>query len=257
MTIEQTYRLIIIIAFIGAFQSTVENIIIAIKYPSFNKFPLKNTSYIANYEKWRAFAFDYPGNWVLLIIRLILAGVILFMGVFNLLNPIVLLLFVIVDMLGFPRWSFLSISDIPLQRVLIIATSIHLFFNDNQISILGLFFIYINLCLAYFAAGWHKIKSPAWRNGAAISKFCFSYVNIKNQDFLNRNKRYWKYIGFGVILFEVGFFLSICGNELLHTFLLCGFIFHAFLTIRCGINFFFWTFIAAYPAVIYVNGWLF
>jgi hypothetical protein len=113
-------------------------------------------------------------------------------------------------------------------------------------------FVAGQLALSYITAGVAKAVSPTWRGGKAIEGILAtnSYGSRRlARAFLDHR---WAAVAlcWSVILFEC------CGPPLayLHpmvgaAFLACGFLFHLSIAFSMGLNIFFWSFIATYPAV--------
>ncbi len=132
--------------------------------------------------------------------------------------------------------------------------------NNIQISILGLFFIAAQAVLSYFAAGLAKFIGISWRNGMAIYEIMntesYGYMPLAN--FLRKNSSiYTKIINWNIIIFECFFILIIIlPTPYFLIFVIWGFFFHMFNAIFMGLNGFLWAFMASYPAIIFVNLYL-
>jgi hypothetical protein len=248
MNLYETYQWVAILAMIGLVQSSIENFVAALRYPAINLFPLSHGVLTSILSKFFKFAYDSPGIWILAVLRIIFAVLFLVFAVHGKLYYIFPLSLLIIDLLGFARWRLLSASETPLQRVILVPLFLHAYFNSEFISSLGLIFIASQVCLAYFSAGVHKLKDPAWLNGLIMLRF------VKNNaQHSKREISFWKWIGYLVILFEISFFLTLLGGGYLIIFFILGIIFHLTLSIRKGYNFFLWAFISGYPAIYYVS----
>jgi hypothetical protein len=109
-------------------------------------------------------------------------------------------------------------------------------------------FLYLGLqvILSYFLAGWHKLKNPHWRIG----------LSLKNILTLNLPNGFYKMMAWAVILFELSFPFCLLGGYYLWTYLGLGILFHLTNVYTLGLNRFFWSWISAYPAVVFMTQYL-
>ncbi len=113
--------------------------------------------------------------------------------------------------------------------------------------------------LSYFIAGWVKIVNPDWRNGRALRQvFAFSAYPV------SEGVRGWATqpailhaMSWAVILFEIGFPLTLASRPTLVVGLAVAGVFHLANACLFGLNRFFWTWPAVYPAIIWLQGRLF
>jgi hypothetical protein len=115
------------------------------------------------------------------------------------------------------------------------------------------------LVLSYAIAGWVKIRNPEWRNGRALRQvFAFSTypVSERVRDWAAR-PRLLLAASWGVILFELVFPLSLASQSTLVVGLALAAAFHLANACLFGLNRFFWTWLAVYPAIIWLQGRLF
>ena len=195
MTIQESYRLILIFISIGLTQTTLENLILSIRFPSVNNYRLGNSSLTHPSVRWLRFAFDRPGIWFLCILRFLLATTMLIMSFLGNVPWFLPFASIFLELMVLQRYSYFPCSEVPLQRAALVALGCHLFFQDSDISLLGLIFIAFQLIIAYAAAGWHKVKSTAWKNGDSMTNFFWRYTGKKHHKFLKKHERYWKWIG--------------------------------------------------------------
>lgn len=253
MSIAEVFQWSGAILFLGLVQANLENLVLCFRYPKINNYPFANSAFTRPYNNWLSFGFDTPGVWIIYVFKLVLSIVMLgqvFSGEVIWYLPI---LYLVVEFLGFQRQYFLHMSDSPILKILLVSISVHYGFNDEQLSELSIWFISIQISLAYFAAGLHKVKSSAWHNGDLITKLFFRTFHSRFHLFFERNTGYWKWLGWGVVTFELLYPLSLLGGYMNRTILLFGVLFHGFISIGIGINFFLWTFVACYPAVYYTG----
>jgi len=168
-------------------------------------------------------------------------------------------------------WSFISLSCIYLrwrtflgddgsdQMLSILAITMSLCFlepNNSIVLTIGLFFIGLQAILAYSTAGIAKIVSPIWRSGMAVYRVLNTktYGNEKFATFLNEHKFLGLVLSWSVIVFEIMFlFTLVAPIQLVYALFIGAAIFHFFSAILMGLNVFIWSFIATFPAVLYVN----
>jgi hypothetical protein len=121
---------------------------------------------------------------------------------------------------------------------------------------LGLWFLALQACLSYFSAGIAKVFSEIWRSGAAV-RHVFSTGSYGAEPvavFLARHNLVAASLSWGVILFEVLFPACILLPAGAMWWILgCGIAFHLLNAIIMGLNSFFWSFLATYPALVYVG----
>lgn len=114
----------------------------------------------------------------------------------------------------------------------------------------------IQIVLSYFIAGWVKLVNPAWRSGRALRDvFLFSAYPV------SENLRRWadrprvlRLMGWAVISFELAFPLVLLHPVALATGLVIAGSFHLANACLFGLNRFFWTWLAVYPSLIWLQG---
>lgn len=111
------------------------------------------------------------------------------------------------------------------------------------------------LVLSYFISGWVKIKNPEWRNGKALRDvFLFSaYPVSENLRQLTERPRLLLIAGWGVIIFELLFPLSLISPITLIPALVLAAAFHFSNACFFGLNRFFWAWLSAYPSLIWLQ----
>ncbi len=112
--------------------------------------------------------------------------------------------------------------------------------------------------LSYFISGWIKIKRPNWRNGSALKKF-LSLSSYAPPSFLlallEKHKALFL-LSWGAMLFELSAVLVLFVPGYLGIFIAMGIIFHLGNFYFLGLNRFVFTWIASYPALIYLVSFL-
>jgi hypothetical protein len=112
------------------------------------------------------------------------------------------------------------------------------------------------LVLSYVISGWVKIVNPAWRSGEALREvFRFSVYPV------SQSLRGWAdwpqtmlVMSWAVMLFELVFPLALLSPVTLWTGLVIAGSFHLANACLFGLNRFFWVWLSAYPALIWLEG---
>ncbi len=118
----------------------------------------------------------------------------------------------------------------------------------------ALWYIAAQACLSYFTSGMAKAVSPHWRDG----KVLFAIFNTRTYGYepaarlLMKKPGVTGVLGRGAVLMECVFPVSVLvGFPGCLLFIAWGVAFHAMNAVVMGLNSFFWSFVATYPAVIY------
>jgi hypothetical protein len=117
-----------------------------------------------------------------------------------------------------------------------------------------LYFLTLQLCLAYFAAGFHKLRSPVWRNGAALPGILSTrlFGSPALAAWLDRHRLLARFMSLTTIFWELSFpVVLVAPREVGLCYFACGVLFHVSTAFTMGLNKFIWAFIALYPAAIY------
>lgn len=150
------------------------------------------------------------------------------------------------------RWrgTFNGGSDSMAIQILI-AWSISLCFPSTAHACA--YYIAIQTVLSYAVAGFAKLKQPAWRDGTALARFMQTYSRIPNEGPTNlgaatiqRAPAMWAWIAIG---FECSFPLAMLNPYLCLAYITIGMTFHLLNFFIFGLNRFFFTWMAAYPAL--------
>lgn len=112
--------------------------------------------------------------------------------------------------------------------------------------------------LSYVISGWIKIKRPNWRNGSALRRFLSlsSYSPSSRVIALLESDKAVFLLSWGAMLFELSAALVLFVPEYLGIFIAMGTIFHLGNFYFLGLNRFVFTWIASYPALIYLVSFL-
>jgi vitamin K-dependent gamma-carboxylase-like protein len=127
--------------------------------------------------------------------------------------------------------------------------------HDDVVARAGLWFIAAQVCLAYFGAGFSKLRSASWRSGVALAQILDgSLVRNPRLGRLFNGGAAGKLACWGTIALELAFpFAPLLPQPALFALLGAGAAFHLAIAATFGLGSFLWAFLATYPAVIFVN----
>ncbi|MET3667316.1 HTTM domain-containing protein [Caulobacter sp. 1776] len=115
------------------------------------------------------------------------------------------------------------------------------------------------LVLSYVISGGVKIVNPDWRTGRALADV-FQFSAYPVSEGLRRwaeRPRVLLAMSWAVMLFELAFPLSLLSRPTLVAGLVVAGTFHLANACLFGLNRFFWTWLAVYPAIVWLQGRLF
>jgi hypothetical protein len=120
----------------------------------------------------------------------------------------------------------------------------------------ALWYIGAQACLSYFTSGMAKAVSPHWRDGNVV----FAIFNTRTYGYepvarlLLSRPGATRALGWGAVFMECVFPASVLvGFPACLLFIAWGVAFHVMNAVVMGLNSFFWSFVATYPAVIYCS----
>lgn len=144
-------------------------------------------------------------------------------------------------------------SEVLIQYSFLAVISYYLPSGENLLKALTVLLGALVL-LSYFAAGWNKLKSPAWRSGAAVASF-LKVRAVSSFSVVEKLKpKQYQLISWILIFFELLSVGILFAPEMTMPYLIVASVFHFFNFMVFGLNRFFWAWIGAYPAVIYLAG---
>jgi hypothetical protein len=128
--------------------------------------------------------------------------------------------------------------------------------SEPRLHVAGLLFLAGQALLAYFAAGWDKLRAAPWRNGTlptrALQFGAHRFEPLGHA--LARRPAVARALAWFVISLELAFPLAVLSPpSVFWVFVGAGVLFHAGVAFCMGLHGFFWSFLAAYPAFYYVN----
>ncbi|CAN5520151.1 HTTM domain-containing protein [soil metagenome] len=150
---------------------------------------------------------------------------------------------------GSDRMGLLALWCLTLSRLMPTAQGQEVFFG----------YLGVQLVLSYFIAGGVKILNPDWRTGRAL-RDVFQFSTYPVSEDLRRwadRPRALLIMSWAVILFELAFPLTMLSRETLIAGLVVAATFHLANACLFGLNRFFWTWLAVYPAILWLQARLF
>jgi hypothetical protein len=128
--------------------------------------------------------------------------------------------------------------------------------NDHFIQLLCPWFIALQSVFSYLAAGVAKAVSSQWRSGECVLPILrtTAYGQRKVASILAGSEHFPRLAGWATIIFELSFPTVLFGfRPAVLGLLIAGVMFHAANAVLMGLNCFFWAFLAAYPAILFVT----
>jgi hypothetical protein len=142
-----------------------------------------------------------------------------------------------------------------MNTILIAGMASYCLLDGSRWQSLGLWFVALEGCLAYFASGISKLASPVWRGGATATVLnTLTYGNARIAGMLRTSPKLDRAASWSIILFECIFPLSlIAPYKIAIALLVAGCLFHLLNAVLMGLNVFFWSYVATYPAILFCN----
>lgn len=124
---------------------------------------------------------------------------------------------------------------------------------DGLVPSVALGYLGLQVVASYAWAGAVKVVNPDWRSGRALADvFQFSaYPAGDSLRGLHAFPRLMLVGSWGVILLELGFPLGLANARALCLALVCSALFHLSAALILGLNRFLWSWLAAYPALLW------
>ncbi len=145
-------------------------------------------------------------------------------------------------------------ADSQLLVIIYSAISLTLLSDTPLVASYCLYFLTLQLCLSYFAAGFHKLGSREWRNGSALPGVLSTrlFGSPALAAWLHRRKLLSLSLSLGTIAWEMSIpVVLVAPREICFCYFACGVMFHLSTALTMGLNKFVWAFFALYPAAIY------
>ena len=144
------------------------------------------------------------------------------------------------------------------QMNLLVGSALLLGFNPivrPAAGVVSLLFIAAQSCLAYATSGLAKVASPIWMRGDPLVGIfaTTAYGSPLGLRLVSVHSAMRRAVCLGMVFTETIFPLAVVAPEpVLVAFLAWGVLFHLSNAVLMGLNTFFWSFLATYPALIYV-----
>jgi hypothetical protein len=145
-------------------------------------------------------------------------------------------------------------GDAQLTLITYAAIALNLLADTPVAATYCLYFLTLQLCLAYFAAGYHKLRSPDWRSGDALPGILSTrlFGTPALAAWLDRRLGLAQFLCLATVVWEVSFpVVLVAPRGLCLFYLACGVLFHVATAFTMGLNKFVWAFFALYPAAVY------
>jgi hypothetical protein len=141
-----------------------------------------------------------------------------------------------------------------MSMIIFVAAALASAVHTTLATVMFLWFITSQACLAYFIAGFAKLMSPVWRDGRALPGIfgTTSYGYRELGPLLARHHHISRLCGWSVIILECSFPGVLLGiRPLTLTLLACGLGFHIAGVFVMRLNTFLWAFMATYPSILF------
>lgn len=177
-------------------------------------------------------------------------------AIFNIVSPILICTLLLLTVLITIRCPYGLDGACQMSIVILLALAFaSLAGLNSQTALLCLWFIAGQLFVSYIVAGFNKLYSPIWRKSHALIVI-FSTRTFGHAPFyqlLMKNKLLTAILSWIIFLFEITFVgILFLNPEQALVLLMLGALFHLSVAIFMGLNDFFFTFTATYPAVLYL-----
>jgi len=263
MDLLKVYQVILFICVSGLIISTLEYVVIARSFGADGVYAWRiiRLRVSTPHGRYINSAFDVlfneAGVKALLILRLLSLLLLLAVPIGSAWFSLIIALLV-VNNLAF-NWRRLLGDDgsDQMSSIILITLALCVGISSSSFTLhVGLWFIALQACLSYSAAGIAKLVSSQWRTGEAIyGIFNTGTYGMKSvARFLEKRKTMCVLLCWSVIIIETLFPLCLVLPEPWNwAFLVWGALFHLQCAVIMGLNSFLWAFVATYPAIIYVR----
>lgn len=169
-------------------------------------------------------------------------------------NPILIGLLFSTTLLVGLRWrgNFNGGSD---QMTLVLLGALLLASGGPQLHYPAVLYLAVQATLSYFVAGLVKARQGAWWSGQALTRYLTAeiYPVPGRVQRLARSPGLMRVASWSVLIFELAFPLCLLAPQACAVFLVIGLGFHLANAWAFGLNRFFWTWAATYPALYYCS----
>ena len=263
LDIKTTLQMVMVIASIGVAISSLEDLA---NFQQFKDSGLLSWEVSRLQTRWTASGFignivDYflafPRYRYVILIRLISSVLIASLKFSGAAVALLLLLIVITTFSLYVRNPYGLDGSHQMNLILFVGLFFSSLVTDGSIAKeISIWFIAAQAGLAYFVSGTSKLKSSIWRSGSALTGILSTqiYGHRISYEFLSQHSAVSMILSWMTILFECAF-PAVFVVDLKYGILIlaAGVLFHLSTAIIMGLNNFFWSFIATYPAILYCS----
>jgi hypothetical protein len=219
----------------------------------------KNSSFTSKPESFRNFIdIIFPVRpWLFLIGLRIGLSVVLLILPFN--SPLFVLLyaclFIIGSLVNLRNVAYRAETENIFSLVLIGTLLLRSLLPTDMVTLASLWFIALQVCIAYLTAGISKLKNPDWRKGNGFKYMVTSSELVaapKINIYFEEHKTLTRFINWLIILFECTFPVGLFVPVIFWFFLAGGIILQIAIALGLRMGKFFWIWLATYPALIFI-----
>jgi hypothetical protein len=175
--------------------------------------------------------------------------------IFTALSWLFLFLILVIRLLSALRNPYSLDGADQMQVIILASLTFFSLSSDPLVKRCCICFICFQALLCYLTAGVVKVRSSIWRSGTAISNI-LQISRFRNEAFaqiLRKRPLLSKCLCWSVIMFDCLFPLFVFTGVRTCLFILgAGILFHLAIAFVMGLHSFFWSFIATYPAILFV-----
>jgi hypothetical protein len=193
-------------------------------------------------------------RYLFLVILELILSILLIIHIFAQLSWLFLFLILLVRLLSALRNSYGLDGAHQMQVIILASLTFFSLSSDPLVKFCCICFICFQALLSYLTAGVVKARSSIWRSGAAISNVLqlSRFSNEACAQCLMKWPLLSKCLCWSIIVYECLFPLFVLtGTWTCLLVLGVGILFHFAIALVMGLNSFFWSFIATYPAILF------
>lgn len=215
------------------------------------------TSFAWMIKGWRASVLssmlEYP-RYLFVVTLELLAAILLISHLLPRLSWLFVVILLLTSLLSHLRNAY-GLDGADQMHVIVLASlTIFSLSPDSLVKSCCLSFICFQALLAYFTAGVVKARSSIWRGGTALRNILQTsrFRNDTGVRILRKHPLLSQSLCWSVMMFECTFpLLVLMGTRTCLLVLVAGILFHLSVALVMGLNSFFWSFVATYPAILF------
>lgn len=193
---------------------------------------------------------NYP-QYIYVVVLQVLCAVALLFHLLPRYYTLLFLTILCVHLLSMLRYPQGADGTDQMQTILLASLACYYATPDPLVKRAAIWFISLQVILAYFTSGIAKLLSKPWREGTVLKSSLLLAPGSKTiYQWLPKSRRLNQFLCLGVIFFECAFPLALIGPRVCLIFLVCGVLLHVFNAFALSIPRFLFTFPAAYPAIL-------